>query len=272
MGILNVTPDSFSDGGNYLDPQKAVDRVSCMIEEGADFIDIGGESTRPGARPVDDQEELHRVKPVLEAIGHRSTVPISIDTRKASVAQMALDLGAVIVNDVSALRYDSRMASVVSDACAGLILMHMQGVPETMQDVPVYENVVRDVKDFLAERLHFAIQEGVARDSILLDPGVGFGKTREHNLALLHQCHQLSDLGRPIVLGVSNKSFIGKITDRPVSQRMAGTAAAVAIGVFQGANILRVHDVGMMRDVCKMAMALRDSAIACAKTSDGEFL
>ena len=270
MGILNVTPDSFSDGGTYLDPMKALDRVSCMIEEGADLIDIGGESTRPGAHPVDEQEEMRRLKPVLKAIGHRSSVPISVDTRKASVAEMALDVGAVIVNDVSALRHDPRMISVVSKAQAGLVLMHMQGIPETMQDAPAYRNVVQEVKAFLAERLNFAIQSGIASDSILLDPGIGFGKTSKHNLALIHQCHQLSDLGRPMLIGVSNKTFIGKIIDRPVSERAAGTAAAVAVTVFQGASVLRVHDVGMMRDVRDVAVALRDSANAFAKKSNEE--
>ena len=259
MGILNVTPDSFSDGGIYLDPAKAVDRVASMIEEGADLIDIGGESTRPGALPVDEQEEMKRLKPVLQAVGHRSTVPISIDTRKASVAKLALDLGAVIVNDISALRYDPGMVKVVAEARAGLVLMHMQGTPETMQNLPTYVNVVHDVKVFLANRLAFTREHGILSDSIVLDPGIGFGKTTSHNLELVSQCAQLLELERPIMVGVSNKAFIGKIIDKPIGERGIGTAAAVAIAIFQGAQIIRVHEVGIMGDMRDVAIALRDS-------------
>jgi len=259
MGVLNVTPDSFSDGGVYIDPMKAVDRVERMIQEGADMIDIGGESTRPGAYPVDEQEEIRRLKPVMQAVGHRSSVPISIDTQKSSVAKMALDLGAVIVNDVSALRHDLRMAKVVQEARAGLVLMHMQGSPETMQDSPEYRDVVGEVKDFLSMRLAVAVRAGIPEESILLDPGIGFGKTINHNLSLVSHCTQLLALGRPILVGLSNKGFIGKIIDKPISERMVGTVAAVAIAIFQGANIIRVHEVGVMREVMKVAHALRES-------------
>ncbi|GJL53604.1 MAG: dihydropteroate synthase [Nitrospirales bacterium] len=256
MGVLNVTPDSFSDGGMYLDPAQAVDRVACMIEEGADIIDIGGESTRPRAYPVDEQEELRRLRPVLQAVGHRSEVPISIDTQKSSVASMALDLGAVIVNDVSALRHDPNMAKVVAEARAGLVLMHMQGIPETMQESPEYRDVVGEVKDFLSARMAIAVQTGIQEESILLDPGIGFGKTIEHNLMLVSQCVQLAALGRPILVGLSNKEFIGKIIGKPVGGRVIGTAAAVAIAIFQGANIIRVHDVAVMREAMNIAQAL----------------
>ncbi len=258
MGILNVTPDSFSDGGTYLEPQKAVDRLFSMIEEGAEIVDIGGESSRPGARPVDEEEEIKRLKPVLEAIGHRSPVPISIDTRKASVAKMALDLGAIIVNDISGLRDDINMASVVADFGAGLVLMHRQGTSETMQQSPEYVDVVLEVKAFLAHRLNIAEECGIASAQIVLDPGIGFGKSVSHNLSLISQCSQFLELGQPLLVGVSNKAFIGKIIDKPSEHRMVGTATAVAISIFQGAHIIRVHDVGMMRDVRDMAVKLRD--------------
>ncbi|WP_447970760.1 dihydropteroate synthase [Nitrospira sp. M1] len=259
MGVLNVTPDSFSDGGKYIDPEKAVDRVALMIEEGADIIDIGGESTRPRSQSVDEQEEMRRLKPVLQAVGHRSTVPISIDTRKSSVAKMALDLGAVIVNDVSALGHDRMMAKVVSEARAGLVLMHMQGTPEHMQECPDYCDVLEEVKRFLAMRLEVATNAGISHESILLDPGIGFGKTREHNLTLVSQCAQLLELGRPILVGLSNKEFIGKIIGKPIGGRMIGTVAAVAIAIFQGAKIIRVHEVGVMREAMQIAQALRKS-------------
>ena len=269
MGILNVTPDSFSDGGRYLDPSEAVDRALSMIEEGADIIDIGGESTRPGALLVDEQEEMRRLRPVLQTLGSRCTVPISIDTRKASVAKMALDLGATIVNDVSALRHDPQMTKVVAESSAGLVLMHMRGTPETMQDSPVYENVVDEVKEFFARRLEVAAEEGISMDSIVLDPGIGFGKTVAHNLILISQCGQLQELGRPILIGVSNKSFIGKIIDKPMKARVMGNTSAVAIAIFQGAKIIRVHDVRAMNDVRNMAIALRDSTNISSTTLTG---
>ncbi|GJL64430.1 MAG: dihydropteroate synthase [Nitrospirales bacterium] len=259
MGVLNVTPDSFSDGGMYLDPMKAVDRVASMIEEGADIIDIGGESTRPGSYSVDEQEEIRRLKPVLQAVGQRSSVPISIDTQKSAVAKMAIDLGAVIVNDVSALRHDLKMVKVVEEARAGLVLMHMQGIPETMQVSPEYRDVVVEVKDFLAKRLAVAVKAGIPKESILLDPGLGFGKTVDHNLTLVSHCTELLDLGRPILVGLSNKGFIGKIIGKPIGERMVGTVAAVAIAVFQGANIIRVHEVGVMREAMNIANALKES-------------
>ena len=259
MGILNVTPDSFFDGGSYFDPEMACDRVAELIDAGADLIDIGGESTRPGALLVDDEEEMRRLKPVLKAVGHRSAVPISIDTRKSLVAKMALDFGAVIVNDVSALRHDSNMVKIVADSGAGVVLMHMQGTPESMQDSPEYVDVVRDVKEFFINRLAFADKYNISSDRIVLDPGIGFGKNITDNLSLISQCDQFLDLDLPIMVGVSNKTFIGKILDKSIGERAMGTAAALAIAIFQGSQIIRIHDIDLMRDVTKMASHLRDS-------------
>ena len=258
MGILNVTPDSFSDGGTYFDPQKAVDHLFSMIQNVAEIIDIGGESTRPGATTVDEEEEIKRVKPILQAVGHRCPVPISIDTRKASVARMALDLGAIIVNDISGLRDDVHMARVVAESGAGVVLMHRQGTSETMQQSPAYVDVVSEVKSFLAHRLDVAVENGISLDQIVIDPGIGFGKTVSHNLQLIRHCAEFLEFGHPVMVGVSNKAFIGKIIDKPIEKRMSGTAAAVAIAIFQGVHIIRVHDVGAMRDVREVAVSLRD--------------
>jgi len=257
MGVLNVTPDSFSDGGRYDDPLLALDHAQRMVDEGADIIDVGGESTRPGAQPVEEKEEMQRLQPVLQAFGARLTVPLSIDTRKAAVARMALDYGAVIVNDVSALQCDADMVSVVEETKAGVILMHMQGLPETMQRNPFYMDIMGETKDFLTKRCSFACDHGIPRENILLDPGFGFGKNVSHNLTLLAHLHQLHDVGQPLVVGLSNKSFIGQVLEKPISGRMMGTAAAVAVAVMNGANVIRVHDVGVMADVVKMAGAIR---------------
>ena len=261
MGVLNVTPDSFSDGGHYLEPSKAKDQVSRMVEEGADIIDIGGESTRPGAEIIDEKEEMKRLKPVFQAVGSCCQVPLSVDTRKAAVAQLALDFGAVMVNDISALRHDPRMGPVVAEANAGLILMHMQGGPQTMQKVPSYQDVVGEIKHFLMDRLCKAMGYGISSECILLDPGIGFGKNLSHNLSIMRQLRQFVDLGRPLMIGVSKKSFIGQIIEKPVESRCMGTAAAVTAAILQGVQVIRVHDVGLMRDVVKMAQALRDSCI-----------
>ena len=261
MGVLNVTPDSFSDGGHYLDSSKAKAQVEQMVEEGADIIDIGGESTRPGAEAIDEKEEMRRLKPVFQTVGPRCQVPLSIDTRKATVAQLALDFGAVMVNDISALRNDPRMGPVVAQAKAGLILMHMQGSPQCMQKAPFYVDVVGEIKHFLADRLCKAMEYGISSECILLDPGIGFGKKVSHNLSIIRQLRQFVDLGRPLMIGVSKKSFIGQIIEKPVEHRCMGTAAAVTAAILQGVQVIRVHDVGLMRDVVKMAQALRDSCI-----------
>ena len=256
MGIVNVTPDSFFDGGRYCDPQEAVAHAVRLIEEGADLLDIGAESTRPGAVPVDEEEERRRLIPIVEAIAKTVSVPISVDTSKAAVARAALDVGAVMVNDVTALRGDGTMADVVADAEAGLVLMHMQGTPQTMQQSPHYKDVVSDIVQFLAERAQWAIDHGVARDRIVIDPGIGFGKTLQHNLDLLANLHAFRHLGFPLLVGPSRKGFIGQLTDQSVDARAWGTASVIALAVQEGANILRVHDVGPMKDVVNVAIAI----------------
>ncbi len=256
MGILNVTPDSFSDGGCFLDPQRALAHFERMVSEGADLIDIGAESTRPGSEAVDEREEIRRLRPVLEAIGKRAAVPISVDTRKAGVAERAIDCGAVIVNDVSALQHDSRMGSVVARTGAGLVLMHMRGMPQTMQRYCRYDNVVEAVGEYLGVRMRQAEDIGIARERIILDPGIGFAKNAQQNLSLLKGLKSLLKLARPLLVGVSNKSFIGTVTDRPVPHRTMGTAAAVTAAVLGGATMVRVHDVGAMREVVRMSEAI----------------
>ena len=256
MGVLNVTPDSFSDGGRFLDPAAALARAEAMVAEGADLIDLGAESTRPGSKPVEEAEELRRLMPVLEALAPRIPLPLSVDTTKAGVAQRALDAGARLVNDISAMRFDPRMAQVVAKSGAGLVLMHMQGIPQTMQGAPRYDDVVREVRSFLAARMAAAMEVGIRPDQILLDPGFGFGKTVVHNLTLLARLDELATLGRPVLVGVSRKAFIGQILEREVGDRLMGTAAAVALAVQRGARLVRVHDVGAARDVVRMTEAV----------------
>jgi dihydropteroate synthase len=257
MGVLNVTPDSFSDGGRYLDPAAAVAHALAMVEQGADLIDIGAESSRPGAAPVDEQEELRRLIPVVKAVCRETTIPVSVDTTKATVARRALEAGASIVNDISALRWDPGMAQAVAQARAGLVLVHMQGRPATMQRAPQYGDVVEQVRAFLSERLQAAMTAGIEREQIVLDPGLGFGKTPEHNLLLLRRLDAFLTLGRPILVGASRKAFIGAVVDRPVDERLMGTVAAVVVAILRGARIVRVHDVGALRDVVKMVQAIR---------------
>ena len=256
MGIVNVTPDSFFDGGRFCDPQRAVAHALRLVEEGADLLDIGAESTRPGALPVDEQEERRRLVPVVAAVAKAVSVPISVDTSKAEVAKAAIDAGAIMVNDVTALRGDSAMVGVVAQAGVALVLMHMQGTPDIMQHAPRYDDVVGEVAQFLAERVRYAIDHGVARDRIVVDPGIGFGKTLGHNLDLLANLRVFAELGYPVLVGPSRKGFIGQLTDQSVEARGWGTAGVVALAVEQGANILRVHDVGPMKDVAKVAVAI----------------
>ena len=257
MGILNVTPDSFSDGGRFLSPDAAVKRALIMEKEGADIIDVGGESSRPGAEPVPVEEELRRVIPVLERLRGKLRIPISIDTTKAEVAEAALRAGASIVNDISALRFDPAMAFVVAEFGAGLVLMHMLGTPKTMQQAPHYEDVVREVREFLAERALYAQSQGIPREAIAVDPGIGFGKTVEHNLELLRRLPELVELGFPVLVGPSRKSFIGAILGLGVEERLEGTLAACAVAVVRGADILRVHDVREVRRAADLALHLR---------------
>jgi dihydropteroate synthase len=269
MGILNVTPDSFSDGGRFLDAAAAVSRGTALVEEGADIVDVGGESTRPGAEAVPAVEELARVVPVLEGLagaGVRTRAQISIDTRKAPVARAALDAGATLVNDVSAFRADPDMAGLVADSGADCCLMHMLGEPRTMQREPRYDDVVDEVRVFLEERLDFAVREGVAEERVLLDPGIGFGKTIEHNLALLARLDELASIGRPIVIGTSRKNFLGRIAARAApgteppgaGDRLAGTIASNVLAYERGASVFRVHDVAPVRDALAVAAATLD--------------
>jgi dihydropteroate synthase len=257
MGILNVTPDSFSDGGRFLAPDAAVAHALAMVEAGADIIDIGAESTRPGATPVNEQEEIRRLIPVIKEVCRRVTVPVSVDTTKASVAKLALEAGAAIINDISALRNDGKMGTVVAEAGAGLVLMHAQGTPQTMQQAPAYHDVVAEVRQFLAERVRTALEFHIRPAQILLDPGIGFGKNLDHNLTLLAHIPELASLGYPLLVGVSRKAFIGQVLGRPVEQRMMGTAAASAMAILGGARVIRVHDVGAIRDVVTMIEAIR---------------
>jgi dihydropteroate synthase len=257
MGVLNVTPDSFSDGGRYVNPDAAIAHALSMVEQGADVLDIGAESTKPGAVPIDEEEERRRLIPIVRAICRQTTIPVSIDTTKASIAQQALDVGAAVINDISALRFDARMGDVVAKSGAGLILMHMQGNPQTMQDAAQYTNVVDEVRQFLKTRLDAAKEAGIHLDRILLDPGIGFGKNCQHNLVLLDRLDAFHMLGRPIVVGVSRKAFIGKILGRPIDERLMGTAGAVAVAIMKGARMVRVHDVAPIRDVVKMIEAIQ---------------
>lgn len=242
MGILNVTPDSFSDGGRFLDPGLAVERARRMVEEGADLVDVGGESTRPGAEEVTEAEERERVVPVVRRIAREVGVPVSIDTSKATVAEATLAEGASLVNDVTALG-DARMAAVVARARAGLVLMHMKGTPRTMQQAPTYGDLLGEVASFLAERARRAAEAGVDPRGIWIDPGIGFGKTPEQNLELIARVGELARAGSPVLVGPSRKSFLGKVLDLPVGERLEGTLAACAVAAWSGADAVRVHDV-----------------------------
>jgi dihydropteroate synthase len=256
MGVVNVTPDSFSDGGAFLDPGAAVAHGLRLAFEGADLLDVGGESTRPGADPVPERAELARVVPVIEGIRARDPgVRISIDTSKAAVAAAALDAGADYVNDVTALRGDPDMAALVAERGCDVCLMHMLGTPRTMQSEPRYGDVVLDVRAFLAERIAAATGAGIARGRIEIDPGIGFGKTLEHNLELLARLEELAELGQPLVLGTSRKSFLGRITGRETAERVPATLATIVMGLERGASVFRVHDVAPARDALAVAAA-----------------
>jgi dihydropteroate synthase len=254
MGVVNVTPDSFSDGGLYLDSEAAVAHGEELLRDGASILDVGGESTRPGAVEVDEAEELRRTQPVIAALASEATA--SIDTSKLAVAEAALDAGASIVNDVTALRRDPQMAALCADRGAGVVLMHMPGNPRTMQDDPRYDDVVDDVKAFLAGRVEFAVGEGIAEELIWLDPGIGFGKTVEHNLELLRRLAELRELGRPLVIGASRKSFIGKIDGSGVDERLGGSIASSVLAAAEGADVLRVHDVAETAEAMRVAEAV----------------
>jgi dihydropteroate synthase len=268
MGVVNVTDESFYDGGRYAEPEQAIAHAIDLVEQGADILDIGAESTRPGANPVSEEDELARVVPVVAEVARRVTVPISVDTTKSRVAQSALEAGAAIVNDVSALRWDTRMASVVAHSGAGVVLMHMQGTPQTMQIAPTYDDVVAAVMQFFNERMQVALEAGIPQMNIVFDPGIGFGKLLEHNLELLNRLPELLMLDRPLLVGVSRKAFIGRLVGRAAEHREWGTAGAVALAVDRGARILRVHDVAMMADVVKVAAAIGAGASSAKQVHD----
>lgn len=268
MGVLNVTPDSFSDGGTFVTVEQAVDHARQMQAEGADIIDIGAESSRPGAHPIDEREELRRLIPVVEAVRAAVSLPISVDTTKAAVARSAIQAGAAIVNDISALQGDSLMAQLVAETGVGVVLMHMQGTPQTMQQSPRYGNVVEEVMAFLQQRAQVAIACGVRSSQIVLDPGFGFGKLQEHNLRMLAEFEAFTTLGYPVLAGVSRKQFIGNVIRRPVHEREFGNAGAVAVAVLKGAHIIRVHDVRAMKDTATVVSAISRHARSSVEVSN----
>lgn len=259
MGIVNVTPDSFSDGGKFFSPEVAISHASKLITQGADIIDIGGESTRPGADQVSESEELKRVIPVIEKIRtDNPTILISIDTTKASVAKHAVEAGADIINDVSGLSFDNNMIGIVESFNIPVVIMHMKGNPQNMQLNPKYKDIVNEILDFFKMKIKIAIQSGINRSMIILDPGIGFGKTVEHNFELLSRLNEFNVLELPIMIGPSRKSFIGITLDLPPEDRVEGTAAAVSAGVMNGASIVRVHDVKSMKRVVRIIEKVRN--------------
>jgi dihydropteroate synthase len=253
MGILNITPDSFSDGGDFLSPKAAAVRALQMVEEGADILDLGGESSRPGAEPVSAAEELDRMLPVIEELAPVLSIPISVDTYKSTVAEACLERGASIVNDISALRFDSSMATVVKKFKAHVVLMHMKGTPRNMQQATDYGDVTAEINTFFEERIEYAIASGINRGRLILDPGIGFGKSAIHNFTVLRDLQHFTDFNLPLLVGPSRKSFIGITLDLPESERLEGTAASVTASVLNGANIVRVHDVKEMKRVVTIA-------------------
>jgi dihydropteroate synthase len=259
MGVVNVTPDSFSDGGACFEAGPAVEHGLRLACEGADILDIGGESTRPGSLPVPLAEELRRVLPVVQALRRQTGVLLSVDTTKAAVARAALEAGADIINDISGLRFDPEMAPVIAPSGAAVILMHMQGTPRTMQESPRYADLIGEIRSFLRERIREAEAAGIARDRVVVDPGIGFGKTAEHNLTLINRLGDFQELGRPVCVGVSRKAFIGRILGLPPSERLEGTIAAAVLSVSRGARLLRVHDVGAVSRAVRVAEAVLDS-------------
>jgi dihydropteroate synthase len=256
MGVINVTPDSFSDAGECLDKNKAVEKGLELEKQGADILDIGGESTRPGSEPISEQEELKRIIPVIQELRKRTKILISVDTTKANVAEEALAAGADIVNDISAFRFDDRMPLLVSQTGAPVILMHMKGVPRTMQSNPFYEDLYQEIRCFLEERIATATAYGIPTERIIIDPGIGFGKSLKHNLAIINNLHFLESMERPILLGISRKSFIGKILNLPPKERSEGTIASAVLSILKGAHILRVHEIEPVKRAITVAEAI----------------
>jgi dihydropteroate synthase len=259
MGAINITPDSFSDGGRFFQTDQAIKQGELLASGGADLLDIGGESTRPFSDAVSLEEELRRVIPVIKELAKRTSIPISIDTCKAQVARAAFDVGATIINDISALRFDPKMAELAAATGAPLILMHMQGSPRSMQIEPHYDSLLSEIIGFLEERIQFASATGVARERIIVDPGIGFGKTVEHNLQIIKHLDALAALGQPILLGTSRKSFIGAVLDKEVTEREPGTWATVCAGIIKGAHIVRVHEGATCRQVVDMIDAIQNA-------------
>ena len=258
MGVLNVTPDSFSDGGFFFDRESAVRHAHYLIENGADLLDIGGESTRPGAAALPLEEELRRTIPVIQVVARSVHIPVSIDTCKAEVARRALDAGASIVNDISGLRFDPALPQVVAEYGVPVIVMHIKGTPKDMQTHPVYEALIPEIMDYLRCSIRLAVDSGIPEDRVIIDPGIGFGKTVDHNLEIIKNLKEFTLLGRPVAIGVSRKSFIGKLLGgAPPSARLEGTAAAAAISIFNGAHIVRVHDVKEIVKVARVADAIK---------------
>jgi len=256
MGVLNVTPDSFSDGGRFYDLESAIEGGLSLAGEGADIIDVGGESTRPGSRPVGSKEQIRRVVPVIKRLSKRVKIPLSIDTQRADVARAALDAGAAIVNDISGLTYDKKIAKVAADYKAGLVLMHMKGTPRTMQRNPSYGCLIGDITKYLKVSINKALDAGVGKKQIMIDPGIGFGKTTEHNLQIIKHLSEFKSLGYPLLIGTSRKSVIGNVLNVPVDNRLMGTAATVVYAILEGANIIRVHDVKETKQLIKMTGAI----------------
>ncbi len=256
MGILNRAPDSFYDGGRFLEKQAAVSQVYKMVDEGADIIDIGGQSTRPGSNPVSREEELERVIPIIEEVANNIDVPISIDTYKHVVAEEAIKKGASIVNDITGLKADPGMAGVIAEYNAGVVLMHIKGMPKNMQDNPHYENLIEEIIEYLRDSIKIGTDAGISPDKMIIDPGIGFGKTPEHNLSIIKRLGEFKVLDKPILIGVSRKSFIGTVLNANLDGRLFGTAAACAISIAGGANIIRVHDVKEMKEIARMTDAI----------------
>ena len=261
MGVLNVTPDSFSDGGLFFEREKAIEHGIAMADEGADFIDIGGESTRPFSNPISVDEEAERVVPVIEALSREVSIPVSIDTWKGAVAREAIKAGASIINDISALRLDPDLASIAAKAGVPVILMHMQGMPQNMQKNPVYDDLIGEIKGFLQDAVKRGTEAGIREELILIDPGVGFGKTFDHNLQIIKQLPQFLSLGRPLLIGTSNKAFIGKVLQKEPDERVTGTMATVAMAAMLGAHIVRVHRVKEAVETVRMVDAVKRGTV-----------
>ena len=270
MGVINVTPDSFSDGGSYLDKDKAVERGLKLVSEGSDIIDIGGESSRPGSDPISKEEEMRRVIPVISELRKRIDMLISVDTTKSEVAKAALDSGADIINDISSFRFDPRMMTLAAQKEVPVILMHMKGTPKTMQTNPHYQDLLREVKEFLKERLEEVQAQSIKKEKIIIDPGIGFGKSLKDNLILINNLHFLEEFNRPILVGISRKFFIGKILNLPPQERLEGTIASAILSLIHGAHILRVHDVEAVKKAILVAEAIISENFHSSSFQDSE--